>query len=74
MAACGHGKHSVLHEAETPLQKLDPTQFIRLNGRSMQVHLEHSVALAAESPGSMYVDSTQSRYSIANSHSQRDGN
>ncbi|KAK2182074.1 hypothetical protein NP493_368g02046 [Ridgeia piscesae] len=33
--------------------KQDPTQFVRVIGRQMPIHLEHSVALAAESPQSM---------------------
>ncbi|KAI0237484.1 hypothetical protein LSAT2_011982 [Lamellibrachia satsuma] len=33
--------------------KQDPTQYVRVIGRQMPIHLEHSVALAAESPQSM---------------------
>ena len=35
-------------------QRLDPTQFVRVYGRPLRVHLEQSVALAAESPQSMW--------------------
>jgi len=32
------------------LQKLDPTQFVRVYGRPVKIHLDPSVAMAAEGP------------------------
>ena len=37
------------------LQKLDPTQFLRIQGCPLKIHWEQSVALAAEGPQSMWV-------------------
>jgi len=31
-------------------QKLDPTQFVRIFGRSAKIHIDPSVAMAAEGP------------------------
>lgn len=36
------------------LQKQDPAQFLRVYGRPIKIHWDHSIALAAESPQSMY--------------------
>jgi hypothetical protein len=37
------------------VQKLDPTQFLRVYGRPVKVNLDPAVAIAAESPQSMWV-------------------
>ena len=37
------------------LQKADPAQFVRVFGQPAKINLDPSVAIAAESPQSMYV-------------------
>jgi hypothetical protein len=37
------------------LQKLDPTQFVRVYGRPAKIHLDPAVAMAAEGPQIMSV-------------------
>ena len=47
-------------ENMSSFQKQDPTQFVRVYGRPCKIHLDMSVALAAEGPQTMQV-SRQSR-------------
>ena len=38
-----------------PLQKQDPTQFLRIHAAPCKINLDPAVAVAAEGPGTMWV-------------------
>lgn len=45
---------AVNHEAFCIWQKADPAQFVRVFGQPAKINLDPAVAIAAESPQSMY--------------------
>jgi len=51
------------------LQKLDPTQFVRVYGRPVKIHLDPAVAMTAEGPQIMSVYILLSLDLIGNSNS-----
>lgn len=48
-------KSCVLSQVYLKLQKKDPCSFLRLTGTNMKIHIDPSLAAAAESPRTMWV-------------------
>lgn len=48
-------KNCINNRSVYPFQKADPTQFLQVHGRKCKIHLEASVAAAAENPAIMQV-------------------